>query len=70
MVQVSVSDEDGAQRVFLFAQIFPIGEDIVHSQHIRFREHHTRIDHDDIAAIFYERHVLAHFPQAAQGHDT
>ena len=69
VIQMPMGDENGAYKLLFVAQIVPIRDNIVDAQHIRFREHHPGIDNDDIAAIFDNRHVLAHFPQAAQGHD-
>jgi hypothetical protein len=70
VVQVAVGHQDGAQQVFPLTQIVPVGQDIIHARHIRLGEHDPRVDDNDVAAILDAGHVLANFPQAAQGHDS
>jgi len=70
VVLVAVGNDDGADEIAPVAQVAPVRDDVVDSQHVRFGEHDACIDDEDVAAMFDAHHVLADFPQAAQGYDA
>ncbi len=54
----------------LSLQVAEVGDDQVDAPHIVLGDHHPDIDDQDVAAVLVQRHVLADFPQAAQGDDA
>ena len=67
MVFVSVGDEDGPHPRGTLPQIGDVGDNQVYPQHILFRELDPAVDDDDVVAALQGHHVLADFPQSAQG---
>ncbi len=67
MVLVAVSEDDRLDVIGPVAQVFEIRQDEVDAEHLRGREHQTGVDHHDRAAVLDHHHVLADFPQSAEG---
>ena len=70
MVHVTVRQHNAAQPVLVLDHVIELGQNQVDAVHIAFGEHYPAVDDDHVAAVFENSHVLANFPQAAQGNDT
>ncbi len=70
VILVSVGHDDPPDDVLLVVEIAKIGDDIVDPQHIVFGEHDAGVDDQDVVAVLNGHHVLANFPQAAQGNES
>ena len=69
VILVAVGDDDGPDELFLVPQIAPVGDNVIHPQHVRLGEHDPCIHDQDIAAVFDAHHVLADFAQPSEGHN-
>ena len=70
MVHVAVRQHNAAQAVLVLHHIVKLGQNQVDAVHVAFGEHYPAVDDDHVAAVFKNSHVLANFPQAAQGNDS
>ncbi len=69
VILMAMREHDGLDLVFVLQQIGNIRNNEVDAQHIVLWEHQTRIDDEDFLVATDYRHVLADFPQTAQGDD-
>ena len=69
MILVAVRQYDAFDTVAVFQQIGDVRDDEVDAEHVLRREHQSRIDDENVIAETQYRHVLADFPEAAQGDD-
>jgi len=69
VIHVAVRQDDAAQAVLVLDDVFEIGQHQVDAVHIVIGEFDPAVDDNHVAAIFVDGHVLADFPQAAQGSD-
>ena len=69
VILMTMREHDGLDLVFVLQQIGNIRNNEVDAQHIVLWEHQTRIDDEDFLVATDYRHVLADFPQTAQGDD-
>ncbi len=67
MVLVAVGDDDADNLVFSLFKIGDIRDDEVDAEHLVVGKHETAVDDEDGVLVLEGVHVLAHFPQAAQG---
>ena len=51
----------------ILLQISDVGNDQVDAQELRFREHHARVDDDDLVAEPQCHHVHSEFAETTQG---
>ena len=69
VILVTVRQHDAFDTVAVFQQIRDVRNDEVDAEHVLRREHQSRVDDEDVAAEAQHRHVLADFPESAQGDD-
>ena len=67
MVLVTVSEDDRLDVFGPVTQVFEVGKNEVDAEHFRSRKHQAGVDHHDLAAVLDDHHVLADFPQSAEG---
>ncbi len=73
VVFVSVRDDDAFDHQFalhLVNHVLEIGNDIVDTEHVVFREHDPGIDDDAAALVVNQHHVFADLTQSAEGQDA
>ena len=69
MVFVPMRDDNPEDLVPFAAQIIVIGNDVIYPEHIVFWKHNSRIYDQDFSIEFVDGHILADFPESAQGND-
>ena len=69
MVLVPVGDEHAADTVLVLDKIAHVGDDAVDAVHVVAGEGHAAVDHDDLAAVFVNGHILADLIETAEGDD-
>ena len=69
MVFVPMGQDNRLNHIAILQKIADIRNNEVHAQHIFFGEHEPRINHENFIANTDDRHVLADFPQSAQGNN-
>ena len=69
MIFMTVGNDNANHLIGFLTQIFKIGNDVIDPEHIVFGEHDSGIHHQDLVLEFIGSHVLAHFPEPAQGND-
>ena len=67
MVLMAMGDQDAADFFSILFKIGDIGNDKVDAQHLLIGKHQAGIDHHNVIFVFYGVHILADFPQPAQG---
>ena len=70
MVEVAVSDDDGAHLVLAFLDVFCIRQDVVDARRVLVLELKADIDDDDIVAHFDHGAVFADLFDAAERYDA
>ena len=70
VILVAVRHHDAAHVAGPLPQIAEVGDHHVDAPHVVLGEHDPRIDDQDVAAMLEEHHVLADFPQAAEGDEA
>src|SRR5712692_226550 len=66
VVFVAVSQDDGAHVRAVLLQIGGVGNDEVDAEELGFREHHARVDDDDVVAETQGQHVHSEFAETAE----
>ena len=69
VILVAVGDEQAPQPGLVFHQIRHIGDDAVDAVHVVAGEGHAAVDHDDLAAVFVNGHILADLIETAERDD-
>ncbi len=69
MVHVAVGEDDGADMRLVFNQVGDIGDNNIHSQQLRLREHQPGVDHDNVVFPAEREAVHAELAKTAQGND-
>jgi hypothetical protein len=70
MVEVAVSDENGAYAILAFLEVMSVGQDEIDTRSVLVGELDTDVDHDDVVAILDSSHVLTDFFNTAEWNDT
>ena len=70
VVFVAVGDEQALDLLLILHHEGEIRDDQIHAVHVAVREDETAVHDDHIAAALIDRHILAHFAQAAQRVDV
>ncbi len=66
MVFMAVREHDGAHVLPILQQIADVGDDDVHAQQLRFGEHESGVDDDDVIAPANRHAIHAKFAESAQ----
>ena len=61
MVLVAVGEEDGFQSARGFREEVEVGNDVIDPRVHLIREHKPRVDHDRLAFVLQQGHVLTDF---------
>ena len=69
MVLVAVGEKNAPDALPVLDEVGEVGDDHVHSVHIRVREAHAHIYNDDVVAILVDGHVLADLIETAKRND-
>ena len=69
VVLVRVRKQNGADLVAVLEEIGKVRDHDVHAEHLGIREHESRVDHDDVVAVFEHGHVETDLADAAQRDD-
>ena len=69
MVHVAVGKDDGADMRLVFNQVGDIGNNDIHAQQLRLREHQPGVDHDNVVFPAEREAVHAELAESAQGND-
>ena len=70
MVFMSVGDNNPHNLCSVVTDIFKIGDDIVHSEHVVIRKHQPCIYNQDLPVVLVHHHVFADLAQATNGDDA
>ena len=70
VVLVPVGEHDGLDVGLALAQVGEVGQHQVDAQLVGRREAQAGVDHDDLAVVLDDGHVLADLAQAAERHDA
>ena len=70
VVFVAVGDEQALDLLLILHHEGEIRDDQIHAVHVAVREDEAAVHDDHIAAALIDRHILAHFAQAAQRIDV
>ena len=68
--KVTITPHNAAQAVLILNDIVKLGQHQVNPEQITVGKHDAAVDHNHVAAILKNSHVLADFPQAAQGNNA
>jgi hypothetical protein len=60
-------ENDAPQPVLILDDVVEIRQHQVDAIHIVLGEHYSAVDNHHVAAILIDCHILANFPQAAEG---
>ena len=66
MVLMAVGDEQALDLILILHHKGEVRDDHIDAEHIVIRENEAAVHDDHIAAALIDRHVLAHFAEAAQ----
>ena len=66
VVLMAVGDEQALDLILILHHKGEVGDDHIDAEHIVIREDEAAVHDDHIAAALIDRHVLAHFAEAAQ----
>src|SRR6266566_8248414 len=66
VVLMTVREDDGADARAVLLQIRNVGNDKINAQKLRLREHHARVDDEDVLAITQREHVHSEFAKTAE----
>ena len=69
VVHVAVGEDDGADMRLVFNQVGDIGDNDIHAQQLRLREHQPGVDHDNVVFPAEREAVHAELAEAAEGND-
>ena len=69
VIFVAVREHDALDAVTVLQEIGDVRDDEVDAEHVLRREHQSCVDDEDVVAEAKNRHVLADFPESAQGDD-
>jgi len=70
VVFVPVGEEESEHLLFPLRQVGHVRQDQVDAEHLFFREHQPRVDHDDLLVVFERHHVAADLAQPADWDDA
>ncbi len=70
VVLVAVGDEQALDLILILHHKGEVRDDHIDAEHVAIREDEAAVHDDHIAAALIDRHVLAHFAEAAQRIDV
>ncbi|GGH15781.1 hypothetical protein GCM10011586_37130 [Silvibacterium dinghuense] len=69
MVLVTVGEHDAADKFAILNKIGDVGDDNIHAEKFRFREHEAGVDDENVVFVAEGEAVHAEFAESAQRYD-